>query len=345
MRRVLSHPVRVAVERGLQIMNFDILPSSVALAEAVATDGSASLRSGSSSDGDVCLLVLAVANNTDAAFEVCCEVLPYDGTPTFDTDTYTSDRDISITHLSTSDAANASGEEANAKRHKPVSIEPACVQRIVLPLPRFLLSPEVLKTSLRGKVAGWGRKMSKSEERRMRRLHWYKVFLMRSVVLRWRSAFNTRGILSLHNLVLTPQMLSLLTPDPVSVRVQVAGAQAADRYPLREFCTVSVAVQNDAQSTLDLRVELIPYQGTPSFSTGSDYCTELTHKVVLAGQLDVVMEGVQAGEQRSHCLRVLFLERGVFKFIARCQNLRNASVQWCSQPVVVSVDAYSDSLA
>ncbi|KJE95934.1 hypothetical protein CAOG_06323 [Capsaspora owczarzaki ATCC 30864] len=222
--------------------------------------------------------------------------------------------------------AFAACDAATAVSQTPVTMNALSAMRVYLPIRRFALSEQLLRTAppptdpSRQFVVTRERQWSSDEIA----LYWFQKKLAQLYRVEWSLPMSSvRGLVQLDNIQLSKDALIRLRPKELSVGLSIAGEAAIDRQtvccPLLEFVPITLRVANcsgEVFSSLESRVEVLLdlHNGLVE--------TDLSARVMWTGTMCMRHTELAPNQACDHQIQLLFLSPGTYTLVQSASATR-----------------------
>jgi len=200
-------------------------------------------------------------------------------------------------------------------------LSPNSIISIIVPMKRDSF-PEILPPlrQPKGQYIKPKKKPTEHEEYLNRLVQYYKDLLLKNIQLNWLSSDNTKGIILLNNISLTPKLVYKLNND--SIMLEFKDNILSKEVPVGEFHNIDVCitnVTNQAISGLVLHIQ-------PILDKQVSNKIDLSQKFGYVGSFTVPITELAAKTTFSHTLPVVFFEKDSFRFIISCELFKTKHV-------------------
>ncbi|EGC33478.1 hypothetical protein DICPUDRAFT_154468 [Dictyostelium purpureum] len=204
-------------------------------------------------------------------------------------------------------------------------LSPNSIITIVVPMKREAL-PESLPMlrQARGQYIKPKKKLTEYEEYMNRLIQYYKDLFIQNIRLNWTSSDNTKGIILLNNIKLTPKRLQKLNND--SVLIEFKDNQLLKNVQLGEFTSIEVSVKNLTNQVINGLVLHIQPTIDQQLPNKLQSLNDLSKKLGYVGSLTTPISELQPNSTYNHKLDVIFFERESFKFIVTCELFKTKQI-------------------
>ncbi|KAI9193335.1 TRAPP II complex [Polychytrium aggregatum] len=334
--RRLVLPILLTVEKALQPINVDFIPSSsidyfTSISQPQSKPGDLTrlssiddmmvvLRSientlpssNISTMNDYFLLTMDVRNSMNRSFDLTFEI--------FDD----AQSDISV-------------DSCSATIHAGVT------KRIVIPIRRFTLPESDVaqaipapqwKQFVLGKIV----KVSDRENADRKAIFWYKEALVGGlakrgiVVARWTCSKNRSGLFSLRSLKITPTMFEVIKQQRLSFSIKITSLTSDGRVlemapgmdtahfevQLNEVLEFEWSIQNCSDTDMDMLFRFQPVQDSLGAGTEDD----ISGKVLIHGTNQLSLGSLKARERQHIRVPMIFIATGGYRIIYHCEELQ-----------------------
>ncbi|KAI9025957.1 TRAPP II complex [Phycomyces nitens] len=343
--RQLYLPVLVTVYQNLEPLNWDVLylrhnalVSEEMMNKALEDIQSLDINKGSDIEQPVedLLLVTRQADNDKQAQSDYCLV-------TLDVrNTWTVPFNIEFMIDNGTDSSEQSLQSV-------VTIQPGWTKRVVLPVKRLFLQPQICVQPIpsfepnKQFVVSQAPKMPPEQERARLQMFWYRESLLKRIKATWRCTSTGRhGVLHLRpSLRLTPLQLTILKKEDMEFIVEMEGANVKKAGHRRfscncnDFVSMNVSIRNRHMHPVKLILRIQPVQ---SYNDGAkEY--DLSDKLLMQGLQQVVLPEIPGNNNIvTYRLPLCFLSRGQFEFLHHAEDVHTREVYYDHEWAIVDVN-------
>ncbi|KAK4519974.1 uncharacterized protein ATC70_010218 [Mucor velutinosus] len=229
-----------------------------------------------------------------------------------------------------------------------LTVQPGSTSRVILPLKRLFLSPDVCRQEIpsfdpnKQFVVSQGPKVSKEQRQARLQMFWYREELLNRIKATWRCGSTGRmGELNLRpSLRLTSMQLGILKKEDVEFVVDLKG-HSIQKLSHRKFTCVcndhvimTVSVRNRFTHPIKLILRIQPVQ---SYNDGvKEY--DLSSKLLMEGVRQVVLPEIPASNGvAKHSFPMYFLSRGQFELLYHAEDVHSRDIYYDHEWAVVDV--------
>ncbi|KAI8641004.1 TRAPP II complex [Parasitella parasitica] len=229
-----------------------------------------------------------------------------------------------------------------------ITVQPGSTSRIILPLKRLFLPPDVCRQEIpsfdpnKQFVVSQGPKISKEQQKARLQMFWYREELLNRIKGAWRCGSTGRkGELNLRSsLKLTFMQLGILKKENVEFVVELKGDSVRKLSHRKFTCvcndyvTMTVSIRNRFTHPIKLILRIQPVQ---SYNDGvKEY--DLSNKLLLEGIKQVVLPETPATDGiTSHSFPMYFLSRGQFELLYHAEDVHSRNIYYDHEWATIDV--------